>query len=108
MIVKIEVCTAIIHQVKSSCVKAWNATGLHAGRASLIVCLQDGNVAQWKVWSGGRIGAVFGEDALENGPPAVTCTSDCEAQNRVRGSLLVTTMPEFIVPIGEDEFDEDD
>ncbi|KFA65044.1 hypothetical protein S40285_10329 [Stachybotrys chlorohalonatus IBT 40285] len=68
---------------------------------------QDGNVAQWNVWSGGRIGAVFGEDSLENGPAAVNCTSDCQVQNRVLGSLLVTTMHDFIVPIGEDEFDED-
>ncbi|KAI9164040.1 hypothetical protein HJFPF1_05675 [Paramyrothecium foliicola] len=67
---------------------------------------QDGSVSQWNVWSGGRMGAVFGEDALEDAPPATVCTSDCQAQNRVRGSLPVTELPDTIVPIGAD--DEDD
>ncbi|CAG9962879.1 unnamed protein product [Clonostachys byssicola] len=60
---------------------------------------QDGTTSQWNVWSGGRMGAVFGEDALEDAPPATVCTYDCQAQNQIRGSLPVTTLPDTIVPI---------
>jgi hypothetical protein len=39
----------------------------------------------WRVTSGGRMGGVLGEDAVENSPPATSCTQDCQAQNRVQG-----------------------
>ena len=57
-------------------------------------------MSQYNVWSGGRMGAVFGEDALEQDPGAGSCTSSCQAQNQVRGSLNVTTLPDTVVPIG--------
>jgi hypothetical protein len=41
-----------------------------------------GAVSVWRVASGGRIGAVFGEDALAVAPPATNCTSNWQAQNR--------------------------
>jgi hypothetical protein len=48
-----------------------------------------GGVSVWNVASGGRMGAVFGEDATEVAPPATNCTSKCQAQNRVRGQAVV-------------------
>jgi hypothetical protein len=45
------------------------------------------------------MGAVFGEDALEDAPPATTYASDCQAQNQIHGSLPVTDLPDTIVPI---------
>jgi len=44
----------------------------------------------WSVASGGRMGGVFGEDAVEVSAGASTCVEDCQAQNRIRGSLPVT------------------
>lgn len=57
-------------------------------------------MSQYNVWSGGRMGAVFSEDALEQSPGAGSCTSSCQAQNQVWGSLNVTTLPDTVVPIG--------
>jgi len=48
-----------------------------------------GGVSVWRVSSGGRMGAVFGEDSTEVAPPATACTSNCQAQNRVRGRAVV-------------------
>jgi hypothetical protein len=56
-----------------------------------------GGVSVWNVASGGRMGAVFGEDATEVAPPATSCTTDCQAQNRVRGQAVVLGFP-FPVP----------
>src|SRR4051794_33199453 len=44
----------------------------------------------WSVASGGRMGGVLGEDAVELSAGASNCVQDCQAQNRVRGSLPVT------------------
>jgi hypothetical protein len=44
----------------------------------------------WSVASGGRMGGVLGEDAVELSAGASACTQDCQAQNRVQGSLPVT------------------
>jgi hypothetical protein len=44
----------------------------------------------WSVAGGGRMGAVFGEDAVELSAGASSCVEDCQAQNRIRGSLPVT------------------
>ena len=56
-----------------------------------------GGVSVWRVASGGRMGAVFGEDATEVSPPATNCTQNCQAQNRVRGRAVVLGQP-FPVP----------
>lgn len=56
-----------------------------------------GGVSVWRVASGGRMGAVFGEDATEVAPPATACTQDCQAQNQVRGRSVVLGFP-FQVP----------
>ena len=56
-----------------------------------------GGVSVWRVSSGGRMGAVFGEDAHEVAPPATICTHQCQAQNRVRGQAVVLGFP-FPVP----------
>ena len=56
-----------------------------------------GGVSVWRVASGGRMGAVFGEDAHEVAPPASDCTSNCQAQNRVRGQSVKLGFP-FPVP----------
>ncbi|NOK32144.1 hypothetical protein D7W79_22860 [Corallococcus exercitus] len=44
----------------------------------------------WSVASGGRMGGVLGEDAVEASGGATACTQDCQAQNRINGSLPVT------------------
>ena len=51
----------------------------------------------WDVASGGRVGGVTGEDATEVAPAATTCTTDCQAQNHVRGQTVVLGAP-FPVP----------
>ncbi|HEX7889429.1 MAG TPA: hypothetical protein VF522_08730 [Ramlibacter sp.] len=51
----------------------------------------------WAVASGGRMGFVTGEDAIEVAPPAAPCTSKCQAQNRVRGQSVKLGFP-FPVP----------
>jgi hypothetical protein len=56
-----------------------------------------GGVSVWSVASGGRMGAVFGEDSTEVAPPATNCVQDCQAQNRVRGQAVVLGFP-FPVP----------
>jgi hypothetical protein len=52
-----------------------------------------GGVSVWRVSSGGRMGAVFGEDATEVAPPATVCTHKCQAQNQVRGRSTVLGFP---------------
>jgi hypothetical protein len=64
------------------------------GTASVNHC---GGVSLWSVASGGRMGAVFGQDATEVAPPATTCTQNCQAQNRVGGRAVVLGFP-FPVP----------
>jgi hypothetical protein len=58
---------------------------------------QTGGSSTWRVSSGGRMGGVFGEDAVEVAPPAVACTSHCKAQDQVRGKFPVLGFP-FPVP----------
>ena len=58
---------------------------------------QFGNVSTWSVASGGRMGGVLGEDAVEVAPPAKPCTHQCQAQDRVRGRFPVLGFP-FPVP----------
>ena len=60
------------------------------GRTTVKHC---GGVSVWDVASGGRMGFVTGEDAVEVANPPSTCTSNCQAQNQVRGRLAVLGFP---------------
>jgi hypothetical protein len=55
---------------------------------------------RWSVASGGRMGGVLGEDAIELSAGATNCTSDCQARNRIQGSLTVPQDPTSPTPIG--------
>ncbi|MFW3170435.1 hypothetical protein [Geodermatophilus sp. CPCC 206100] len=61
---------------------------------------QDGTTTRWSVASGGRMGGVLGEDAIELSAGATDCTSDCQARNRLRGSVPVPPEPVDPTPIG--------
>ncbi|HEX3875385.1 MAG TPA: hypothetical protein VHW24_00255 [Bryobacteraceae bacterium] len=61
---------------------------------------QTGASSTWRVSSGGRMGGVFGEDSVEVAPPAVPCTSHCQAQDQVRGKFPVLGFP-FPVPAAD-------
>jgi hypothetical protein len=56
-----------------------------------------GGVSVWDVASGGRMGQVMGEDSTEIAPAATRCTSNCTAQNKVKGKAIVVGFP-FPVP----------
>jgi len=58
---------------------------------------QFGRVSTWSVQSGGRMGQVMGEDAVEVAPPATACTHQCQAQNQIQGTAVVLGFP-FRVP----------
>jgi len=62
--------------------------------------LQTGTVTKWLVTSGGRLGGVLGEDAIELSQGATNCTSQCQAQNQIHGSLPVPPNPTDPTPIG--------
>ena len=59
--------------------------------------LHCGGVTRWDVASGGRMGFVTGEDAVEVAPSPTVCIQDCQAQNRVRGRSVKLGFP-FPVP----------
>lgn len=59
--------------------------------------LHCGQVSRWDIASGGRMGFVTGEDAVEAAPPPTDCVRNCQAQNRVRGRAVVLGFP-FAVP----------
>jgi hypothetical protein len=61
---------------------------------------QTGTTTTWSVASGGRMGGVLGEDAIELSQGATSCTKDCQAQNQVKGSLPVPPDPTNPTPIG--------
>lgn len=61
---------------------------------------QDATVTKWTVASGGRMGGVLDEDAIELSAGATNCTSQCQAQNRINGSLPVPPNPTNPTPIG--------
>lgn len=61
---------------------------------------QSGSVTKWVVQSGGRMGGVLGEDAIELSAGATNCTSQCQARNRINGSLPVPPNPTNPTPIG--------
>jgi hypothetical protein len=52
-----------------------------------------GGVSRWDVASGGRMGFVTGQDAVEVAPGATDCIKDCQAQNQVRGRAVVLGFP---------------
>jgi hypothetical protein len=81
-------------RVLQGCVNTVPAPRRASGTASVDHC---GGVAVWSVASGGRMGAVFGEDATEVAPPATECVFDCQAQNQVQGRGLILGFP-FPVP----------
>lgn len=56
-----------------------------------------GGISQWSVASGGRMGQVMGEDAVEIAPAATACVQNCQAQNQVNGRAVVVGFP-FPVP----------
>jgi hypothetical protein len=86
--------------------KAQSATGYHQmllGKDSPQVAtklFQDGTTTKWSVAPGGRLGGVLGEDAIELSAGASNCTSQCQAQERIRGSLPVPPLPTNPTPIG--------
>lgn len=61
---------------------------------------QSATVTKWLVQSGGRMGGVLGEDAIELSAGATSCTSQCQARNRINGSLPVPPDPTNPTPIG--------
>jgi len=61
---------------------------------------QTATTTTWTVQSGGRLGGVLGEDAVELSAGATNCTSDCQAQNRIRGSVPVPPDPIDPQPLG--------
>ncbi|GAB3264961.1 hypothetical protein [Kineosporia babensis] len=85
--------------------KAQSSTGYHEmllGKDSPQVTTklyQDGAVTRWSVASGGRMGGVLGEDAIELSQGATNCTSKCQAQNRIRGSVPVPPLPTDPTPL---------
>jgi hypothetical protein len=81
-------------RVLQGCVNTVPAPRRPGGTATVDHC---GGVSVWDVASGGRMGAVFGEDATEVAPPATDCTQNCQAQNQVRGQAVVLGFP-FPVP----------
>jgi hypothetical protein len=56
-----------------------------------------GGMSVWDVASGGRLGMVTGADGTEVANPPTVCTTDCQAQNQVRGRLANLGFP-FPVP----------
>lgn len=61
--------------------------------------LQTATVTKWIVQPGGRLGGVLGEDAIELSAGATNCTSQCQAQNRIQGSLPVPPDPVNPTPL---------
>jgi hypothetical protein len=84
----------VANRILQGCVNNVPAPRQPGGTARVDHC---GGVSVWDVASGGRMGAVFGEDATEVAPPATTCTQNCTAQNRVRGRGVILGFP-FPVP----------
>ncbi len=54
---------------------------------------QTATTTTWTIQPGGRMGGVLGEDAVELSQGATNCTSQCQAQNQIRGSVPVPPDP---------------
>jgi hypothetical protein len=61
------------------------------------IVLHCGGISKWEVASGGRMGFVTGQDAVEMAPSPTECVRKCQAQNRVRGRSTILGFP-FPVP----------
>jgi hypothetical protein len=61
---------------------------------------QTATSTRWSVASGGRMGGVLGEDSIELSAGATNCTTDCQARNRIQGSLTVPADPTAPTPLG--------
>jgi hypothetical protein len=61
---------------------------------------QTATTTRWSVASGGRMGGVLGEDSIELSAGATNCTNDCQARNRIQGSVPVPPDPTNPTPIG--------
>ncbi len=61
---------------------------------------QTATTTRWSVASGGRMGGVLGEDSIELSAGATNCTTDCQARNRILGSVPVPPDPTAPTPIG--------
>ena len=61
---------------------------------------QAATTSRWSVASGGRMGGVLGEDAIELSAGATNCTTDCQARNRIQGSVPVPPDPAAPTPTG--------
>jgi hypothetical protein len=59
---------------------------------------QTATSATFTVASGGRLGFVTGEDSVEVANPPTICTHQCQAQNQVRGRLVVLGFPYPVPP----------
>jgi hypothetical protein len=81
-------------RVTQGCPNTVPAPKRPGGTASVDHC---GGISVWDVASGGRMGQVMGEDSTEVAPPPTNCTTNCQAQNRVRGQAVVLGFP-FPVP----------
>jgi hypothetical protein len=81
-------------RVLQGCVNSVPAPRQPGGRATVDHC---GGVSVWDVASGGRMGGVFGEDAVEVSPSAEDCVQDCQARDRIKGKAVVLGFP-FPVP----------
>jgi hypothetical protein len=84
----------VAKRVLQGCVNTVPAPRHPGGTATVDHC---GGVSVWDVASGGRMGGVFGGDAVEVAPGAEDCISDCQAHDRVRGKALILGFP-FPVP----------
>lgn len=81
-------------RVLQGCVNTVPAPRHPGGTATVDHC---GGVSVWNIAPGGRLGAVFGDDATEVAPPSKPCTHQCQAQDQVRGQAVVLGFP-FPVP----------
>ena len=75
-----------------------NQPTCHAADPALPAIPHCGQQSIWDVASGGRMGFVTGEDAVEVANPPTNCTQDCQAQNQVRGRLAVLGFPSPVPP----------
>jgi hypothetical protein len=74
------------------------ANGIVNRYGQIVTVHHCGGVSRWDVQSGGRMGMVTGEDAVEVAPSATECNADCQARNRVRGKAVVLAFPFPVAP----------
>jgi len=62
-----------------------------------IQTFQSGNESRWLTQPGGRVGQVFGQDALESA--SSSCTQQCQNQNQIHGSIPPPPNPTQTTPL---------